>query len=121
MRSTPKKPVTQSTREVQLERGMGLSTYARRQTRIVCTEGAVEISETIMWVGTQPLRITHRLQAGDACQVDQSGWLILRADQASTRLQLEAPAPAAAMILLAQLGNWLSSHLHLHKGTAQAH
>lgn len=121
MRSTPKKPVTQSPREVQLERGMGLSAYARRQTRIVCTEGEVEISETIMWVGAQPLRITRRLQAGDACCVEESGWLILRANQANTRLQLETPAPAAAMILLAQWGNWLSSHLHLHKGTAQAH
>ncbi|MDO6388108.1 hypothetical protein [Uliginosibacterium sp. 31-12] len=119
MRSSTQKPAP-AAREVQLERGMGLSAYARRQTRIVCVEGEVEVSETIMWIGAQPLRITRRLRAGDACRVEESGWLILRADAASARLQLEAPPPAAAMILLAQLRCWLSSHLHLPSGTAQA-
>jgi hypothetical protein len=120
MRSSTRKPAP-SPSEVQLERGMGHSTYARRQTRIICIAGAVELSETLLWIGTQPLHITRRLRAGEACWVEENGWLSLRADEAGSRLQLEAPPPAAAMILLAQLRNWLGSHLHLPSGTAQAH
>lgn len=121
MRSTPKKTTPCVPREILLERGVGHSMHTRRQSRIVCLEGEVEISETIMWVGALPLRITRHLHPGESCRIEESGWLILRANQANTRLQLEVPPPAVAMALFAQLCGWLGSHLHLHSGTAQAH
>lgn len=120
MRSSTQKPAPIA-REIQLERGMGQSIHARRQTRIVCVEGEVEVSETIMWVGAQPLQIRRRLRAGEACRIEEGGWLLLRGETSGSRLQFEAPPPAAAMLMLTHLRSWLGSHLHLPGGTAQAH
>lgn len=108
-------------REIQLDRGMGQSIHACRQTRLICIEGSMEISQTIMWVGALPLRITRHLSAGDTCLVEESGWLLLLAENPGSRLQLEAPQRAALPAFLAPLRNWLGSHLHLPGGTAQAH
>ncbi|MDP5238304.1 hypothetical protein Q9Q94_02130 [Uliginosibacterium sp. 31-16] len=120
MRSTTRKTAPIA-REIQLDRGMSQSIHACRQTRIICIEGRMEISQTIMWVGTLPLRITRHLCAGDTCLVEESGWLLLRAENPGSRLQLEAPQRTALSAFLAPLRSWLGSHLHLPGGTAQAH
>lgn len=95
--------------------------YTRRHSCIVCAKGGLEVVETVMWVGALPVQIKRHLRAGEACRVEDTVWLSLRATQADTHVQVEAPPPSQVSHWLGVLRAWLSKHLHLSGGPARAH